>query len=184
MTFFFFLFPSIHTVQQLLLFLQGKAICQEVENDLDDEESGEGDEDDEDHDFILMDSVTDLIGTLARTFGTNFVNYATPLLEPLGRFLSPNRPHTDRSMAIGCYGELVQGMGAHMGGQHCASMVQIVLVGLRDQHHEVKVRFFFFIRYKNHFSLFLIIKNTDNFLFFILCFFSFPLLFTLFFPYK
>jgi hypothetical protein len=123
--------------QQLLLFLQGNAACQEVQDDLDDEddENGEG----EDHDFVLMDSVTDLVGTLARAFGSRFVNHAQPLLEPLGRFLAPNRPHTDRSMAIGCYGELVQGMGAQMGGQHCASMAQIVLVGMRDSHHEVKV---------------------------------------------
>lgn len=65
----------VQLLQQLLLFLQGKAICQEVENELDDGEIGEGDEYNEDHDFILMDSVADLIGTLARTFGSNFVNY-------------------------------------------------------------------------------------------------------------
>ena len=105
-------------VQQLLLFLEGKAMCQQINDDGDDDEGGFEEEDEEDHDFILMDSVTDLIGTLARAFGTRFLNYAQPLLQPLGRFLAPNRLHTDRSMAIGCYAELVQGIGAGgMGGE-------------------------------------------------------------------
>jgi hypothetical protein len=85
-----------------------------------------------------MDSVTDLIGTLARAFGGRFVNHAAPLLQPLGRFLAPNRLHTDRSMAIGCYAELVQGIGGNMDGQHCASMLQVGQMGLSDAHHEVQ----------------------------------------------
>ena len=130
-------------VQQLLLYLQGKAACQESEDDVEEEDEallGEG----EDHDFVLMDSVTDLVGTLARSFGGRFAGHAQPLLMPLGKYLAPNRPHTDRSMAIGCYAELVQGMGAEMGGQHCASMLQVAQTGLRDGHHEVKVGVFFF----------------------------------------
>jgi hypothetical protein len=120
-------------VQQLMLFLENKANCQQIDDDDDDEYEQE-----EDHDFILMDSVTDLIGTLARAFGSRFINHAIPLLQPLGRFLAPNRLHTDRSMAIGCYAELVQGIGSAMGGPHCASMLQVGQLGLNDEHHEVK----------------------------------------------
>jgi hypothetical protein len=122
-------------VQQLLLFVQGTANCQQIDDHSDDDEEEEGAED---HDFILMDSVTDLIGTLARAFGGRFVNHAAPLLQPLGRFLAPNRLHTDRSMAIGCYAELVQGIGGNMDGQHCASMLQVGQMGLSDAHHEVQ----------------------------------------------
>ena len=122
-------------VQQLLLFVQGTASCQQIDDHSDDDEEEEGAED---HDFILMDSVTDLIGTLARAFGGRFVNHAAPLLQPLGRFLAPNRLHTDRSMAIGCYAELVQGIGGNMDGQHCASMLQVGQMGLSDAHHEVQ----------------------------------------------
>ena len=34
-----------------------------------------------------MDSVTDLVGTLARAIGPEFAPYVMPLLQPLGRFL-------------------------------------------------------------------------------------------------
>lgn len=122
-------------VQQLLLFVQGTASCQQIDDHSDDDDEEEGAED---HDFILMDSVTDLIGTLARAFGGRFVNHAAPLLQPLGRFLAPNRLHTDRSMAIGCYAELVQGIGGSMDGQHGASMLQVGQMGLSDAHHEVQ----------------------------------------------
>ena len=43
-------------VQQLLLFVQGTASCQQIDDHSDDDDEEEGAED---HDFILMDSVTD-----------------------------------------------------------------------------------------------------------------------------
>ncbi len=137
-------------VQQLLLFLEGKAACQEMMLSRYNDDGGGGDEDglgyggedddEEDHDFILMDSVTDLIGSLSRAIGPQFAPYAVQLLQPLGRFLAPNRPHTDRSMAIGTYGEIVSGVGAALQASP-ANMLEVGLIGLRDAHHEVQVSF-------------------------------------------
>jgi hypothetical protein len=117
-------------MQQIMLFVQGKAACQSVE---DDEEGDEGDdEEEEDHDFILMDSVTDLVGGLARAIGPEFAPFVMPLLQPLGRFLAPSRPHTDKSMAIGCYADLVSSIGPALGANTAGSLLQVGMSGLAD----------------------------------------------------
>ena len=117
-------------MQQILLFMQGKAMCQSVEDE-DDGEEGEEDEE-EDHDFILMDSVTDLVGGLARAIGPEFAPFVVPLLQPLGRFLAPSRPHTDKSMAIGCYADLVGSIGPSLGANTAGSLLHVGMAGLAD----------------------------------------------------
>ena len=121
-------------MHQVLLFLGGKAVCQDIEND--DEEGDEYgvdmDGDEGDHDFVLMDSVTDLIGSLSRAIGPEFISYAIPLLHPIGRFLAPNRPHTDKSMAIGCYADIVSSIGPNLDASSTASLLQVGINGLAD----------------------------------------------------
>jgi len=87
------------------MILAEKSPCQvQYQGDADDDE-------DDDHDNLVMDAITDLIGILAKLLGPNFVGYFDEFSKLLVRFTKPTRAHTDRSMAIGCYGEVVAEIG-------------------------------------------------------------------------
>jgi hypothetical protein len=68
-------------------------------------------DEDADHDNVLMDSVSDLIGALAKTIGTDFEPYFATFFPLLLKFTKPTRSHSDRSMAIGCFGEVIAEIG-------------------------------------------------------------------------
>jgi hypothetical protein len=70
-----------------------------------------GDDEDEDHDNVVMDALTDLIGELAKVLKENFVTYFDEFQKHLLKFTKPSRTHSDRSMAIGCYAEVVAEIG-------------------------------------------------------------------------
>lgn len=81
--------------------------CQTLEPEEDDEEGDGGD----DHDNELMDDVTDLIGILAKVMGPGFIPHFDLLLPDLLKFSTGNRVHSDRSMAVGCFGEVLAEIG-------------------------------------------------------------------------
>jgi hypothetical protein len=81
-----------------------KGICQKRLSD-------EGEDDDDDHDNLVMDRVSDLIGTLAKAMGPLFVPYFNAMAGPLLKFTKPQREHSDRSMAIGCFAEVIGEIG-------------------------------------------------------------------------
>ena len=87
-------------MQQLLLFVQMKGKCQ-LHNEYEDEDYD--DDDYEDHDHMLMDAVTDLIGSFAGALGAHFNNYIKPFFPHLLAFLKPTKPASDRSMVVGCF---------------------------------------------------------------------------------
>jgi importin-4 len=88
------------------LLLSEKAPCQlRMEGDDQDED------DEDDHDNLVMDAVTDLVGELAKVLGPNFVVYFDEFQKLLLKFTKPSRVHTDRSMAIGCYAEVIAEIG-------------------------------------------------------------------------
>ncbi len=93
-------------LQIILLTLQEKAPCQtalKVEQ--------EEDADDDDHDVVIIDAVSDLIGVLAKVMGNSFVGHFDVLLPALMKYLRPGRVHSDRSMAIGCFAEVIEEIG-------------------------------------------------------------------------
>lgn len=94
------LMKAIHQI------LAEKAPCQEKY-----EGDAENEEDEDDHDNLVMDAITDLIGELAKVLGANFVVYFDEFQKLLLKFTKPSRAHTDRSMAIGCYAEVIAEIG-------------------------------------------------------------------------
>ena len=120
-------------LQQLFLFLQNKGKCQMLYE----EDGYEEDEDDDDHDDILMDAVTDLIGALCSSIGPSFESRVRRLFEPLTRFLRPSRPATDRSMAVGCFAEIVDGL-KHACAPYVPDMLKIAVTALEDPHEKVQ----------------------------------------------
>jgi hypothetical protein len=95
-----------HLMKAIHLILSEKSPCQvQYEGDAKEED------DEDDHDNLVMDAITDLVGALAKVLGPNFVPYFDEFQKQLLRFTKPTRAHTDRSMAIGCYAEVIGEIG-------------------------------------------------------------------------
>lgn len=90
--------------QSILLILQEKSVCQL-------ESKKEEDDDDDDHDNIVIDGITDLIGALGKAIGPTFITTFNVFITPLLKFTKESRSFSDRSMAIGCFAEVVESIG-------------------------------------------------------------------------
>jgi hypothetical protein len=115
----------------VLEYLKEKSPCQTAKAEI------EEDADDEDHDYLVMDSITDLIGILAKMLGVSFLTHFDVLLSPLMKFTRPSRVHSDRSMAIGCLGEVVQFTGPDC-IKYASTLLELIPVGLADPHESVR----------------------------------------------
>jgi hypothetical protein len=94
----------VELIGAMLTCLQEKAVCQmRVESTEED--------DDDNHDNLVMDGVSDLAGQLAKTMGPAFIPYFDEFHKYLIRFTKPTRLHSDRSMAMGCYAEVMAEIG-------------------------------------------------------------------------
>jgi importin-4 len=91
-------------LQKTHTLLSRKAPCQ-LEEEVYGDEPVEDEEDDHD---TFMTSVCDLCGSFARVMGSHFIQYLPQFLPPLCSFAKSSRPPSDRSMAMGCLGELAQ----------------------------------------------------------------------------
>ena len=122
-------------MQQLLLFVQGKGNCQ-LYNEYEDEED---DDDDEyaDHDHMLMDAVTDLIGAFAGALGPHFGKYVNPFFGHLIKFLKPTKPASDRSMVVGCFAEIVDGLKTAI-APYVSDLLQIASTAIQDPEPKVQ----------------------------------------------
>ena len=94
-------------------------------------------EEDEEHD-PFMTSVCDLIGSFARVMGAQFSSQLGTFLPPVCNFAKSSRPASDRSMAIGCLGEIAQEMGASIGEYFQPIFLPAILAGLSDEDDNVK----------------------------------------------
>jgi hypothetical protein len=110
--------------------LREKTKCQTNKVEIDE------DADDEDHSDV-MDSVTDLIGSLAKALGTSFLPQFDQLLPLLLKFARPSRVHSDRSMAIGCFADVLQHTGPDC-IKYTNSVLNLVPDGLADSEQTVR----------------------------------------------
>lgn len=112
--------------------LAKEAPCQQLED------YGEefGDEDD-DHDSF-MTSVCDLVGSFGRVMGQHFVQYLPKFLPAICVYAKSSRPPSDRSMAIGCLGELAQELGTGIADHWSTVFYPAAIAGLADSDDSVK----------------------------------------------
>lgn len=96
-----------------------------------------GDEDDEDHDAFMI-SVCDLVGSFGRVMGPHFVQYLPKFLPAICSYAKPSRPPSDRSMAIGCLGELAQELEGGIADYWSTVFYPAALAGLADSDDSVK----------------------------------------------
>lgn len=121
--------PLIATLSKLV---NEKGTCQLEEN----YEQHEGDDDD-DHDDKVMDSVVDVIGTLAKCMGVQVVPYFDNFVKPLLKFCKPTRSHSDRAMAIGCFGEVVSEIGTES-MKYADTILPVLKTALSDEMEPVR----------------------------------------------
>jgi importin-4 len=119
-------------MQRLLVIMNEKAPCQKMSNG-----DGQGDDEENDHDNVVMDSASELIGTLSKTIGDQMIPFFDQLQKPLMRFLKPTRPFSDRSMAIGCYAEVLLEFGP-AADKYVEPLMPYIKVGLADQMESVR----------------------------------------------
>ena len=117
---------------RLLVIMNEKAPCQKLSNG-----DGHGDDEENDHDNVVMDSASELIGTLSKTIGDQMIPFFDQLQKPLMRFMKPNRPFSDRSMAIGCYAEVLLEFGP-AALKYVDSLMPFIKVGLADEMESVR----------------------------------------------
>ena len=119
-------------MQRLLIIMNEKAPCQRSSGG-----DGHGDDEENDHDNIVMDSASDLIGTLAKTIGDQMIPFFDQLQKPLMRFLKPARPFSDRAMAMGCYAEVLLEFGP-AALKYVDNLMPLIKAGLADQMESVR----------------------------------------------
>mmetsp|Transcript_37175 Transcript_37175/g.54715 ORF Transcript_37175/g.54715 Transcript_37175/m.54715 type:complete len:1080 (-) Transcript_37175:170-3409(-) len=110
--------------------LSRKSPCQQGEED-------EEPDDDDDHDSF-MTSVCDLVGAFARVMGSQFNQYLPQFLPPICGYAKTSRPPSDRSMAIGCLGEIAQELESSISEHWESVFLPAVLSGLADEDDNVK----------------------------------------------
>ena len=124
--------PSMQRICACLLaLLQEKAPCQMLEDDEEEEEEAI------DHDHVLMDFVADLVGAMAKVWGSVFNPFFQPMFPAVLRFSQGSRPSTDRSMAIGAVAEVLDEIDA-AAAEYVAPMVPVVMKGLADSDPNVR----------------------------------------------
>mmetsp|Transcript_3516 Transcript_3516/g.5285 ORF Transcript_3516/g.5285 Transcript_3516/m.5285 type:complete len:1075 (+) Transcript_3516:184-3408(+) len=94
-------------------------------------------DDDDDHDSF-MTSVCDLVGAYGRVMGSHFVQYLPQFLPPVCSFAKSSRPPSDRSMSMGCLGELAQELEGGISEYWQSVFFPAILAGLADADDNVK----------------------------------------------
>ena len=95
-----------------------------------------GDEDD-DHDSF-MTSACDLVGSFGRVMGQHFVQYLPRFLPAICAYAKSSRPPSDRSMAIGCLGELSQELRSGIAAHWSSVFYPAAVAGLQDSDDSVR----------------------------------------------
>lgn len=119
-------------LQQISNTLTQKLPCQNQEPEEDEEGDGG-----EDHDNEIMDDVTDLIGVLAKVLGPGFIPHFDLLLPNLLKFAKGDRVHSDRSMAVGCFGEVLAEIGPES-IKYSAVVLPLIAASVADEMEGVR----------------------------------------------
>jgi len=114
-------------VERIKTLLQKKAPCQLA---MTDEE--EGDDDDEDHDEVLIDAVAECINSLGGVFKSRIEPHFRVLFPLLLNYCRPQRPASDRIMAVGTIAEAVNSMGA-ASLPYVQDLFPLCLQGIQDK---------------------------------------------------
>ncbi|KAF9933551.1 hypothetical protein FBU30_005193 [Linnemannia zychae] len=120
--------------EHLNLIFEKKAFCQQ---ELADDEGLLDEDEQAEFDALLISSASDLVGAMAAVLGENFVEYAKIFIPHIAKYYKKSKPTSERSMAIGCLGEIAAGMLSGVTG-FTETIFPIALKGLSDEEPEVR----------------------------------------------
>ncbi|KAF8976841.1 hypothetical protein BGZ46_007906, partial [Entomortierella lignicola] len=120
--------------EHLNAIFEKKAYCQQ---ELADDEGLLDEDEQAEFDGLLISSASDLVGALAAALGESFIPYAKVFIPHIAKYYKKSKPTSERSMAIGCLGEIAAGM---LGGvtEFTEVIFPIALKGLSDEEPEVR----------------------------------------------
>ena len=106
-------------IKYIIMFLEKKTFCQsgelqgedgnqleEMDENPEDDSEEEEEDDGIDHDKLIFGNVTDLIISLTRAYGNEFMQALAVLIPQVVLYTSDKHPLSDKSMAIGCLAEV------------------------------------------------------------------------------
>ncbi|KAF9109142.1 hypothetical protein BGX27_007951 [Mortierella sp. AM989] len=126
---------QINTIaEHLNAIYEKKAYCQQ---ELADDEGLLDEDEQAEFDALLISSASDLVGALAAALGESFIPFAKVFIPHIAKYYKKSKPTSERSMAIGCLGEIAAGM---LGGitEFTEVIFPIALKGLSDEEAEVR----------------------------------------------
>ncbi|KAF9345873.1 hypothetical protein BGX26_002644 [Mortierella sp. AD094] len=120
--------------EHLNAIFEKRAYCQQ---ELADDEGLLDEDEQAEFDALLISSASDLVGALAAALGESFIPYAKVFIPHIAKYYKKSKPTSERSMAIGCLGEISAGM---LGGvtEFTEVIFPIALKGLSDEEAEVR----------------------------------------------
>lgn len=120
--------------QHLLEIFEKRALCQQEDED----EDGLIDEDEQaEYESMLVGSASDLVGALAQAIGEGFAQYFNVFLPHISKFYKKTRTGAERSMAIGCLGEVIGGIKSSV-TPHTEQLLALFLKAAADEEEEVR----------------------------------------------
>ncbi|OZJ01999.1 hypothetical protein BZG36_04727 [Bifiguratus adelaidae] len=119
--------------QRLTEIFDRKSVCQTV-----DEEDGDIDQDElAELESMLISSASDMVGAMALVLKDSFAPYLGVFIQQISKYYKPSKPTADRSMAVGCLGEVAAGVQTTL-TPFTDNLMNIFLHSLTDEEEEVK----------------------------------------------
>jgi hypothetical protein len=119
---------------KLQLLFEKKAYCQQ---ELADDEGLLEEDEQAEYDALLITGASDLVGALAAVLGASFVPYAQVFIPHIAKYYKKSKPSSERSMAMGCLGEIANGMSTGI-TDFTEQLFPLIVKGLSDEEDEVR----------------------------------------------
>ncbi|KAF9105739.1 hypothetical protein BGX29_011522 [Mortierella sp. GBA35] len=120
--------------EKLKLLFEKKAYCQQ---ELEDDEGLLEEDEQAEYDALLITGASDLVGALAAALGASFVPYAQVFIPHIAKYYKKSKPTSERSMAMGCLGEIANGMSTGI-TDFTEQLFPLIVKGLSDEEEEVR----------------------------------------------
>ncbi|KAG0244690.1 armadillo-type protein [Mortierella sp. GBAus27b] len=120
--------------EHLKLIFEKKAYCQQ---ELADDEGLLDEDEQAEFDALLISAASDLVGALAVVLGTSFLPYAQVFIPYIAKYYKKSKPSSERSMAIGCLGEIANGMASAI-TEFTEQLLTLFVKALSDEEDEVR----------------------------------------------
>ncbi|KXS17792.1 ARM repeat-containing protein [Gonapodya prolifera JEL478] len=124
---------------QILLILNRNHICQlDIDGEVNSAKDASPDEDEQaEYDALTISSASDMLGAMARATGPAFGQAMPTILPQIAKYYKPTRSSSDRSMAVGCMGEITDGLKNGV-TPYAVAMLDLLVKALEDEEEDVR----------------------------------------------